>query len=158
MWNEWLYIFLHTEYSYSNAVYVFVSFPKCIQSTWLSIYTVLFINFVNYKKKVHSTCSPNDKVYQLLAHGLWFSPGTRASSDTKTGRIHVRAFGRSFSKVSTRFFKKCYVPFFLVMQLLDILVKFKVEVFYLFFNWRAEFRPAWSSASISSGCWYSLQI
>jgi hypothetical protein len=23
MWNEWLYIFLHTEYSYSNAVYVF---------------------------------------------------------------------------------------------------------------------------------------
>jgi hypothetical protein len=28
----------------------------------------------------------NDKVYQLLAHGRWFSPGTLASSTTKTGR------------------------------------------------------------------------
>jgi hypothetical protein len=25
-------------------------------------------------------------VYQLLAHGRWFSPGTPASSTTKTGR------------------------------------------------------------------------
>jgi hypothetical protein len=28
----------------------------------------------------------NDKAYQLLAHGRWFSPGTSASSTTKTGR------------------------------------------------------------------------
>jgi hypothetical protein len=28
----------------------------------------------------------SDKVYQLLAHGRWFSPGTPASSSTKTGR------------------------------------------------------------------------
>jgi len=27
-----------------------------------------------------------DKVYQLLAHGRWFSPDTSASSTTKTGR------------------------------------------------------------------------
>jgi hypothetical protein len=27
----------------------------------------------------------SDKVYQLLAHCLWFSPGTPASSTTKTG-------------------------------------------------------------------------
>ena len=27
----------------------------------------------------------SDKVYQLLAHGLWFSPATQASSTTKTG-------------------------------------------------------------------------
>jgi hypothetical protein len=26
----------------------------------------------------------SDKVYQLLAHGRWFSPGTPASSTTKT--------------------------------------------------------------------------
>ena len=32
------------------------------------------------KKKFES-----DKVYQLLAHGQWFSPGTPASSTTKTG-------------------------------------------------------------------------
>jgi hypothetical protein len=28
----------------------------------------------------------NDKVYQLLAHGQWFSLGAPASSTTKTGR------------------------------------------------------------------------
>jgi hypothetical protein len=27
----------------------------------------------------------NDKVYHLLAHGWWFSPGTPDSSTTKTG-------------------------------------------------------------------------
>ena len=34
-------------------------------------------------------CTPlaatSDKVYQLLAHGWWFSPGSPASSTTKTG-------------------------------------------------------------------------
>jgi hypothetical protein len=28
----------------------------------------------------------SDKVYQLLVHGRWFSPGTPASSTTKTDR------------------------------------------------------------------------
>ena len=31
----------------------------------------------------------SDKVYQLLAHGLWFSLGTPASSTTKTGRHDI---------------------------------------------------------------------
>jgi hypothetical protein len=35
-------------------------------------------------KRVHST-----KVYKLLAHGRWFSPGTPASSTTKTGRHDI---------------------------------------------------------------------
>jgi hypothetical protein len=30
-----------------------------------------------------------DKVYQLLAHGRWFSSGTPASSTTKTGRHDI---------------------------------------------------------------------
>jgi hypothetical protein len=30
-----------------------------------------------------------DKVYQLLAHGRWFSPGTPASSTTITGRHDI---------------------------------------------------------------------
>jgi hypothetical protein len=29
------------------------------------------------------------KVYQLLAHGRWFSPGIPASSTTKTGRHDI---------------------------------------------------------------------
>jgi hypothetical protein len=31
----------------------------------------------------------SDQVYQLLAHGMWFSPGTLASSTTKTGRHDI---------------------------------------------------------------------
>jgi hypothetical protein len=31
-------------------------------------------------------CKLQQKVYQLLAHGRWFSPGTPTSSTTKTGR------------------------------------------------------------------------
>jgi hypothetical protein len=31
----------------------------------------------------------SDKVYQLLARGRWFSPGTSASSTTKTGRHDI---------------------------------------------------------------------
>jgi hypothetical protein len=33
----------------------------------------------------------SDKVYQLLAHGRWLSPGTPASSTTKTGRHDIAA-------------------------------------------------------------------
>jgi hypothetical protein len=35
------------------------------------------------------TRTASDKVYQLLAHGRWFSPGTPASSTTKTGRHDI---------------------------------------------------------------------
>ena len=31
----------------------------------------------------------SDKVYQFLAHGRWSSPGTPASSTTKTGRHDI---------------------------------------------------------------------
>jgi hypothetical protein len=31
----------------------------------------------------------SDKVYQLLVHDRWFSPGTPASSITKTGRHDI---------------------------------------------------------------------
>jgi hypothetical protein len=31
----------------------------------------------------------SDKVYQLLAHGRWFSPVSPASSTTKTGRHDI---------------------------------------------------------------------
>ena len=31
----------------------------------------------------------SDKIYQLLVHGRWFSPGTLASSTTKTGRHDI---------------------------------------------------------------------
>jgi hypothetical protein len=37
----------------------------------------------------HVIAAASDKVYQLLAYGRWFSPGTPASSTTKTGRHDI---------------------------------------------------------------------
>ena len=41
--------------------------------------------------KLQKRCArlTSDKVCQLLAHGRWFSPGTPASSTTKTGRHDI---------------------------------------------------------------------
>ena len=44
---------------------------------------------VNYKKGWTRFAAASEKVYQLLAHGRWFSPGTPASSTTKTGRHDI---------------------------------------------------------------------
>jgi hypothetical protein len=45
--------------------------------------------FVDYKKGCTRLAAANDKVYQLLAHGQWFSPDTLTSSTTKTGRHDI---------------------------------------------------------------------
>jgi hypothetical protein len=45
--------------------------------------------FVNYKKECTRLAAASDKVYQLLAHGQWFSQSTPASSTTKTGRHDI---------------------------------------------------------------------
>ena len=45
--------------------------------------------FVNYKKGCIRLAAASDKVYQLLAHGWWFSQGTPASSTSKTGRHDI---------------------------------------------------------------------
>jgi hypothetical protein len=44
-----------------------------------------WVNILNYKKGCTRLAATSDQVYQLLAHGWWFSPGTPASSTTKTG-------------------------------------------------------------------------
>ena len=46
-------------------------------------------SFVNYKKGCTRLAAASDKVYQLLDQGRWFSPGTPASSTTKTGRHDI---------------------------------------------------------------------
>jgi hypothetical protein len=45
--------------------------------------------FVDYKKGFTRLAAASDKVYQLLTHGRWFSPGNPASSTTKTGRHDI---------------------------------------------------------------------
>jgi hypothetical protein len=44
------------------------------------------VRLCNSQKGCTRLAAVNDKVYQLLAHVRWFSPGTPASSTTKTGR------------------------------------------------------------------------
>jgi hypothetical protein len=45
--------------------------------------------FVIYKKGCTRLAAASDKDYQLLVHGRWFSPGTQASSTSKTGRLDI---------------------------------------------------------------------
>ena len=45
--------------------------------------------FANYKNMCTRLVAASDKAYQLLAHGRWLSPGTPASSTTKTGRHDI---------------------------------------------------------------------
>jgi hypothetical protein len=58
--------------------------------------------FVNYKKGALDSAT-NDKVYQLFAHGRWFSPGTPASSTTKTGRHDIAGSCVKHNKSSSNF-------------------------------------------------------
>ena len=67
-----------------------------VRSLHLTIHTSLSpiwrgfaLGFVNYKKRCTRLAAASGKVYQLLAHGRWFSPGTPASSTTKTGRHDI---------------------------------------------------------------------
>jgi hypothetical protein len=56
---------------------------------------LLFSNCILYDFDLYSwipisiLSSACDKVYQLLAEGRWFSPGTPASFTTKTGRHDI---------------------------------------------------------------------
>jgi hypothetical protein len=57
-------------------------------------YVIILYNLVRARLyKLQKGCTRlavlSDKAYQLLAHGRWFSPGTLASSTTKTGRHDI---------------------------------------------------------------------
>ena len=45
--------------------------------------------FCKLQKGCTRLAAQSDKVYQLLAHGRWFSQGTPASSTTKTGHHDI---------------------------------------------------------------------
>jgi hypothetical protein len=56
--------------------------------------------FLNYNKECTRLAASSDKVYQLLTHGRWFSPGTLASSTTKTGRHDIAESGVKHNKLN----------------------------------------------------------
>jgi hypothetical protein len=77
-----------------------VLFNKVLESEITALSTFLIMSkspirrgfahgFVNYTKGCTRLAAASDKVYQLLAHGRWFSPGTPGSSTTKTGRHDI---------------------------------------------------------------------
>ena len=51
------------------------------------------------QKKYTRLAVASDQVYQLLAYGRWFSPGTSASSTTKPGRHDITESGVKTQKI-----------------------------------------------------------
>ena len=79
--------------------------------------------FVNYKKGCTRLAVASDKVYQLLAHGRWFSP---ASSTTKTGHHDIAEI---LLKVALKHQKsKSFIVFISVLLLEIILSKLGITV------------------------------
>jgi hypothetical protein len=62
----------------------------CNVQNWARTHAVLVIGLYEL---LDPTCTrlaaASDNVYQLFAHGWWFSPGTPAFSTTKTGRHDI---------------------------------------------------------------------
>jgi hypothetical protein len=68
------------------------SFKSTILTTklWTLSSLILILKKMINKNKMRCFCATAiNKVYQLLAQGRWFSPGTPASSTTKTGRHNI---------------------------------------------------------------------
>ena len=66
-----------------------VGLPNYTHTSLSPIRRGFTLGFVNYIKGCTRLVATSDKVYKLLAHGLWFSPGSPASSTTKTGRHDI---------------------------------------------------------------------
>jgi hypothetical protein len=56
---------------------------------YLSLYAFPGAVKSHLQKRCTRLAAASDKVYQLLAHDRWFSPGTPASSTTKSGRYDI---------------------------------------------------------------------
>jgi len=65
---------------------------------------------VNYKKGCTRLTTASDKVYQLLAYGWWFSPGTQAFSTTKTGRHDIAEISLEVALNTINLIKSNHIP------------------------------------------------
>jgi hypothetical protein len=80
--------------------------------------------FANYNKGCTRLAAASDKVYQLLAHGRWFSPGTPASSITKTGRHDIAEILLKVALNTKNQTKPIFVLIFYIDPVLDMVVIF----------------------------------
>ena len=63
---------------------------KTEEKTWKWYTPYKFLHFLcKLQKKCTRLAAASDNVYQLFAHGRWFSQGIPASSTTKTGRHDI---------------------------------------------------------------------
>ena len=76
-------------------------------------------SFVNYKKGCARLAATSDNVYQLLAQGQWFSPGTPASSTTKTGCHDIAEI--------------------LLKVVLNTKIQIQIPMFMLFLMWKYQY-------------------
>ena len=68
--------------------------------------------FCKLQKRCTRLAAASDKVYQLLAQGRWFSPGTPASPTTKTGRHDVAEILLKVAlntKIHSNSYYSCYI-------------------------------------------------
>jgi hypothetical protein len=78
--------------------------------------------FVNYKKGCARLAAASDKIYQLLAHGRWFSLGTPASFTTKTGRHDIAESGIKHNKSINHVYRgKNKLHFDVIMMMMSTL-------------------------------------
>jgi len=89
--------------------------------------------FVNYKKGCIRLAATSDKVYQLLAHGRCFSPGTPASSTTKTGRHDIAEI---LLKVALNTINKSINQIFWIWE---YMMKVNTETYHVHWIWHLPF-------------------
>ena len=66
-----------------NVMFLYNSYKPITNTMWISA------RLCKLQKRCIRLAPASDKVYQLLVHGRWFSPGTPASSTTKTIRHDI---------------------------------------------------------------------
>ena len=105
--------------------------------------------FVNYKKGCTRLTVTSDKVYQLLAHGRWFSPGTPASSTTKTGCHDIAESGvkhqKSINHTSLSPIRRGFVPGFVNYKKGALDSQSKVYQLLAHGQWFSPCTPAYST-------------
>ena len=76
----------------------------------------------------------SDKVYQLLAHGRWFSPGTAASSTTKTGRHDIAEILLKVALKHQKSINQSIIVIMIMITYTCILSCFDVHYFFISFH------------------------
>jgi hypothetical protein len=92
-----------------------------LQKAYIAQYEFIFRlcgfapGFVYYTKGCTRLAAASDKVYQLLVHGRWFSPGTPVSSTTKTGRHDIAEILLKVA-LNTKKINQSYIPSILYLS------------------------------------------